>query len=134
MARPRIDLLALSIAQNPRDKIALQALADQYFFADDFQNASVWVQKLLDFEPTSQVALQALGMAQYNLGNDTEAEKQWRVAEWLDSNNAEVHYNLGFLYQNQTPPDTAKMKAQWKKVILIDPDSEFGKLAAAQLK
>jgi hypothetical protein len=88
----------------------------------------------LDFEPTNQVALQALGMAPYNLGNDTEAEKQWRVAEWLDPDNAEVHYNLGFLYQNQTPPDTVKMKAQWKKAVLIDPDSEFGKLAAAGLK
>lgn len=130
----QIDLLTLSIAQNPRDKIALQALGDQYFFADDFRNASVWEQKLLDFEPTNQVALQALGMAQYNLGNDPEAEKQWRVAEWLDPDNAEVHYNLGFLYQNQTPPDTVKMKAQWKKAVLIDPDSEFGKLAAAGLK
>jgi hypothetical protein len=35
--------------------------------------------------------------------------KEWLLAEGRYPEVAEVHYDLCFLYRNQTPPDTAKM-------------------------
>jgi hypothetical protein len=43
---------------------------------------------------------------------------------------AEVHYDLGFLYMSQTPPNTVKQKAEWAKVVAIDPKSDLAKTVA----
>jgi tetratricopeptide (TPR) repeat protein len=112
----------------------MRSLGDIYFFADDYRRASSWYQRVLEVDPKDEQALLALGSAQFNLENATEAEKHWRVAEWLYPENVEVHYDLGYLYQNQAPPDTARMTAQWKLVIRINPDSEFAGMVAPQLK
>jgi hypothetical protein len=45
-----------------------------------------------------------------------------------------VHYNLGYLFQTDTPPDIADMTSQWQQVIQIDPNSPLAKKVATQLK
>jgi tetratricopeptide (TPR) repeat protein len=113
---------------------SLQARGDIYFAAADYKNAAVWETKVLAVDPRNQVALLVLGAARFNVGNVAEAKKQWLVAAALYPNLAEVHYDLGFLYMSQTPPETAKMTAEWKKVVAIDPDSQLSKMVASQLK
>ena len=49
------------------------------------------------------------------------AEKQWRQVIAVDPKNAQAYYDLGFLYLSQNPPDIAKVKAAWAKVIEIAP-------------
>ena len=44
-----------------------------------------------------------------------------------------MHYDLGFLYMSQTPPDSANMQAEWKKVVAIDPNSNFAKTVVTHL-
>jgi hypothetical protein len=117
-----------------KDVAPLQARGDKYFAATDYKNAAAWDQKVLDVDPNNEVALLALGAAQFNLGHGDEAKKHWLVAAALYPQNAEVHYDLGFLYLNQTPPDKAKMTAEWKRVAEIDPNSELAKKVASQLK
>jgi len=119
---------------NPRDTASLQSLGDIYFAAADYKKASAWEQKALDVDPKNQVALLAIGAAQFHLGNAGGAEKQWLVAAGLYPESAEVHYDLGFLYFSRTPPDTAKMLAEWEKVVAIDPDSAIAKMVARHLK
>ena len=80
------------------------------------------------------MALLALGAAQFNQGNAAEAKKQWLIAAGLYPKNAEVHYDLGFLYMSQTPPDKANMTAEWNKVIAIDPNSAIAKSVATHIK
>ena len=126
--------LMKKISANPKDIAALQGLGDAYFAAADYKNAAVWEQKVLDVEPKNQVALLALGAAQFNQGNAAGAEKHWLIAAGLYPNSAEVHYDLGFLYLSQTPPDMAKMTAEWNKVIAIDPNSSIAKTVATHLK
>jgi tetratricopeptide (TPR) repeat protein len=130
----KVTALMVEVSKNPTATVTMQALGDAYFAAEDFNGASVWEQRILDLEPTNMTALLSLGAAQYNLENFTEAEKQWRVAEWLYADNAEVHYDLGYFYQNAAPPDTAKMTAEWRQVIAIDPYGDFAKLVAPHLK
>jgi cytochrome c-type biogenesis protein CcmH/NrfG len=121
------------ISANPKDIASLQSLADVYFAAADYANASTWEQKILAFDPKNQEALVALGASQFNSGNAAEAKKAWLVAARLYPKTAEVHYDLGFLYSRQTPPDTVNMTAEWNKVIAIDPTSEFAKSVAPRL-
>ena len=130
----KLAALMQKISANPKDIASLQGIGNLYFAATDFKNAVVWEQKILAVDPKNQVALLALGAGQFNLGNAVEAKKQWLIAAELYPNVAEVHYDLGFLYFSQTPPDTAKMTAEWKKVVAIDPNSALAKTVANHLK
>ncbi|MEO8108143.1 MAG: hypothetical protein ABI720_12585, partial [Actinomycetes bacterium] len=94
----KLAALMQKISANPKDVASLQAIGDLYFGATDYKNAVLWEQKILDVDPKNQVALLASGAAQFNLGNAVEAKKTWLIAAGLYPNNAEVHYDLGFLY------------------------------------
>jgi len=131
--KAKVAALTAKVTANPKDVASLQGLGDAYFAASDFKNASVWEKKILVVDPKNQVALLALGAAQFNLGNAAEAKKHWLVAADLYPKSAEVHYDLGFLYLSQTPPDKAKMTEEWNKVIAIDPNSAIAKTVATHL-
>jgi tetratricopeptide (TPR) repeat protein len=119
----KVAALTKKITANPKDTVSLQSLGDIYFAATDYKTAIVWEQKVIVVDPKNQVALLALGAAQFNQGNPAAAKKAWVVAEALYPKNAEVHYDLGFLYMSQSPPDTANMTIEWKKVVAIAPKS-----------
>jgi tetratricopeptide (TPR) repeat protein len=130
----KVAALTTKVTANPQDTASLQALGDLYFASQDYRNATTWERKVLGVDPKNQVALLALGAAQFNLGNAVEAKKTWLTAADLYPNVAEVHYDLGFLYMSQTPPDNAKMQAEWKKVVAIDPNSNLAKTVATHIK
>lgn len=130
----KVAALMGKIGANPKDTASLQSLGNIYFAAADYTNASTWEQKILAFDPKNQEALLALGASQFNSGNAAEAKKAWLVAAGLYPKSAEVHYDLGFLYLSQTPPDKVNMTAEWNKVIAIDPTSELAKSVASHLK
>ena len=122
------------ISANPKDIASLQSLGDIYFAAADYKTAIGWEEKILAVDPKNQVALLAAGAAQFNQGDKAAAKKHWLKAAALYPNVAEVHYDLGFLYLSQTPPDLAKATAEWERVIAIDPTSEVAKTVATHLK
>ena len=130
----KVAALMKKVGADPKDVASLQALGDIYFASADYRTATVWEQKVLAIDSKNQVALLALGAAQFNQGNKAEAKEQWLVAAALYPNLAEVHYDLGFLYLSQDPPDMAKVTAEWNKVIEIDPSSKVAKTVATHLK
>jgi cytochrome c-type biogenesis protein CcmH/NrfG len=130
----KVAALTKKVTANPKDKASLQALGDMYFAAADYKNASTWERKILAVDPKDKVALISLGAAQFNVGNAAEAKKVWLVAAKLYPNEAEIHYDLGFMYMSQTPPDTKNMQASWKKVVDIDPNSQLAKTVSAHIK
>ena len=123
----KVAALMTKIGANPKDIASLQGLGDIYFGALDYKNAALWEQKVLAVDPKNQVALLSLGAADFNVGNTKDAKTQWLIAAGLYPKVAEVHYDLGFLYMSQTPPDTVNMNAEWKKVVAIDPNSALAK-------
>jgi hypothetical protein len=129
----KVAALMQKITTNPKDTASYQALGDIYFAALDYKNASVFEQKVLGVDPNNQIALLAGGAAQFNLGNAAAAKKLWVNAATLYPKSAEVHYDLGFLYMSQTPPDSANMTAEWKKVVAIDPNSALAKTVSSHL-
>lgn len=130
----KVAALLAKTRANPKDTTSLQTLGDIYFAAADYRSASAWDQKVLGVDPKNQEALLAIGAAQFHLGNAVEAKKQWLVAAGLYPKSAEVHYDLGFLYFSQTPPDTVRMTAEWRQVIAIDPSSAIAQSVATHLK
>ncbi|MEO6143868.1 MAG: hypothetical protein ABIP19_07820 [Dermatophilaceae bacterium] len=130
----KVAALMKKITANPKDVASLQLLGDAYFAAADYKNAAGWEQKILTVDPKNQTALLSLGAAEFNQGNAAAAKKQWLIAAGLYPKNAEVHYDLGFLYLSQTPPDKVNMTAEWNKVIAIDPNSALAKTVASHLK
>lgn len=130
----KVGALMKKISANAKDVASLQALGDIYFGAKDYKNASVWESKILEVDPKNKIAMLANGAAQFNLGNTVGAKKQWLAAAKVYPKNAEVHYDLGFLYMSQTPPDSANMQAEWKQVVAIDPNSDLAKTVATHLK
>jgi tetratricopeptide (TPR) repeat protein len=126
--------LMTKISADPKDVPSLLSLGDVYFAAADYKTAAIWESKVLAIDPKNQGALLALGAAKFNGGDSAAAEKQWLVAAGLYPKLAEVHYDLGFLYLSQAPPNTAKVRAEWNKVIAIDPTSAVAKTVATHLK
>ncbi len=130
----KVGALMQKITTNPKDVASLAGLGDLYFASADYKNASVFEQKILAIDPKNEKGLLALGAAQFNLGNSAEAKKNWLVAAGLYPKSAEVHYDLGFLYFAQTPPDKVNMTIEWKKVIAIDPNSNLAKTVATHIQ
>ena len=130
----KVGALMQKITANPKDLKSLAALGDLYFASADYKNAAVFEQKILDVDPKNQTGLLALGAAQFNQADAAAAKKTWLVAAGLYPKSAVVHYDLGFLYFSATPPDIAKMTAEWKQVIAIDPNSDIAKTVATHIK
>ncbi len=130
----RVTALMGKISVNPRDITSLQSLGEIYFAATEYKTAAMWETKVLEVDPKNKTGLLALGAAHFNSGNNSEAEKAWLIAADLYPNLAEVHYDLGFLYLSQSPPNIAKVTYEWNKVIKIDPNSSVAKTVATHLK
>lgn len=130
----QVTALMTRLAADPEDVEALQGLANIYFGVNDFATAALWLDKLLAVEPENISALLGAGAAAYNLGKLDEAETAWTKVVELEPDNVEAHYDLGFLYLAQEPPDLARVEQEWRKVIELDPDSDIAKTVAAHLE
>jgi cytochrome c-type biogenesis protein CcmH/NrfG len=136
---PAIDAAAVSalmqkIATDPKDVDALQQLANLYYAANEFETASSWLAKVLEIDPKNVAALLGSGAASYNLGDYPAAEAAWRKVLAIDEKNVEAHYDLGWMYLSQDPPNVDKVKTEWTRVIALDPTSEAAKTATSHLQ
>lgn len=129
----QVAVLMQKIQADPTDTASLQSLADLYYQANDFKTAGTFLEKVLAVDSKNVIALLALGAVQYNEGNAAGAEKQWRAVVAIDPKNVEAHYDLGFMYLSEDPPDVANVKLEWGQVIAIDPNSDVAKTVATHL-
>ena len=123
--------LTKKVETNPKDVASLQGIADVYFNAQDWSNAKVFAQKVLDVDPKNEQGYISLGAAAYNSGDNATAETTWKKGIELFPESAELHYDLGFLYMTTSRMDL--MKAEWAKVVEIDPNSELAKTVQSQV-
>lgn len=132
--KARVAELMKRIEADPSDIASLQELGDTYYQVGDFETAGAWMERILAVDPRDVPARLALGAVLFNLGKSADAEKQWRQVLVVDPKNVEAHYDLGFLYLNQSPPDIAKVKAEWGEVVRIAPDSDVAKSISIHLE
>lgn len=127
----RLTALTKKVEANPKDIASLQGIADLYYYANDWVNAKAHAQKVLDVDSRNALAMVTLGAAAYNSGDLATAEKTWKAGVEMHPDNAELHYDLGFLYMTTGEADL--MKAEWDKVVKIDPDGELAKAVQSQV-
>lgn len=130
----RVDELKAQIDADPSDAAARQQLAELYLDAALYQDAIEQLDQVLQITPDDLDALLAIGVAEFNLSQDEQAEQHWLRATQVAPAQAEPWYNLGFLYMAQTPPDYDKVEQAWGRVIELDPDSELAATARAHLE
>ncbi len=126
--------LMAKLKTSPNDVPTLLALGNLYFNANDFASATQFMKQVVAIEPKNVTALLALGAGDFNSNQNVQAEQEWLQVVAIDPNNVEAHYDLGFLYLSGNPPDMAKVKAEWNKVIAIAPNSDVAKTVAAHLQ
>ena len=129
-----VSALMEKIKTNPNDSAALLRLGDIYFNAKDFENAKTFYEKTTVVTPKDDAAWVALGAAAFNQGDNATAKTAWTQAVTLNPKNAEAHYDLGFLYLSDTPPNNAKAIEEWNTVIAIDPTSELAKTVTSHIE
>lgn len=135
-AAPTIDqaqlaALTAKVKADPKDVASLQKITDLYFAANDWTGAKAAAQKVLAVDPDNEQGLISLGAASYNGGDTAAAEKAWKTGVKAYPDNAEMHYDLGFLYM--TTGRNAQMKTEWAKVVEIDPTSDLAKTVQSQV-
>ena len=135
-AAPTIDqaqlaALTAKVKADPKDVASLQKITDLYFTANDWTSAKASAQKVLAVDPKNEQGLISLGAASYNGGDTAAAEQAWKTGIKAYPKNAEMHYDLGFLYM--TTGRNAEMKTEWAKVVAIDPNSELAKTVQSQV-
>jgi len=129
----RVAQLMGQIQSNPKDTAALLELGDAFFTAGDFTTAQTWLEKLVALEPNNTQGLLALGAAQFNLGDSDAAKANWQAVLKLDSENVEAHYDLGFLYLNQAPPDLDGVRREWSEVARLAPGTNLATVVQQHL-
>lgn len=137
-AQPSLDMaqvgaLMQKITADPKDARSYAGLANLYFQAGDYANSQKFGQKVVALTPKDATAWLLLGAAQFNGSDTAAAEKSWLRAVAIDPKSIEAHYDLGFLYMSGPNPDLAKTKAEWQKVVALDPSSELAKTVQTHL-
>lgn len=137
-AAPSLDMaqvgaLMQKISADPKDAKSYAGLANLYFQAGDYANAQKFGEKVVALTPKDATAWLLLGAAQFNGSNAAAAEKSWLKAVTINPKSIEAHYDLGFLYMSGPNPDLAKTKAEWQKVVAIDPSSDLAKTVQTHL-
>lgn len=130
----RVAELKARVEADPADHDAMRELGRLYYSVGDYAEAATWQRRVVEAVPDDTDARLALGVALFNGGDLSGAEEQWTRAAELDPNQAEVFYNLGFLYLSMDPPDMDKVRAAWNRVIEISPDSALAQTASGHLE
>jgi cytochrome c-type biogenesis protein CcmH/NrfG len=130
----KVAALMSRIQADPSDTAALLELGDAFFTAEEFETSIVWFEKLVALEPDNIPGLLALGAANYNLANDAEAKARWLEVLALEPDNVVAHYDLGFLYLNQAPPDYEAVRREWAEVVRLDPESDLAAFVSQHLE
>jgi cytochrome c-type biogenesis protein CcmH/NrfG len=127
--------LMRKVKANPNDAATLVQLGNVFFNAQDYNSAGGWMKRAVAIEPRNAKARLALGAAEFNLGQSADARRDWLRVIAVDAENVEAYYDLGFLYLSRNPPDMARAKAMWRKVVeLAPPGSSVAKTVTTHLE
>jgi plastocyanin len=118
---------------DPKDVANLLALADEFYAAELWTEATGWIDKVIELEPENTRALLAKGAVAFNSGDTATAETTWKKVVTLDPKNQEAYYDLGFLYLNQSTPDWVGVQREWNKVIELDPTTALAQSVQSHL-
>jgi len=114
-----IPLLEKSLALAPDDLEVRVRLAEAYSAADQPEPARQQLEKILEMDPRSAVAVRALGVIHARRQDYDRAIECLEKAVRIDPDHAPTHYRLGMAYDNRKRYDQAV--EAFKQAIRLDP-------------
>lgn len=129
----RVAELAAQIEADPQNTDLRMKLGELYLDALLFQDALDTLKPILDIDPNHLDGLLAIGVAEYNLKMDAEAERHWLHATEIAPTDPTPWFNLGFLYMSADPPDEEHAVQAWHKVIELAPGGDIAERAQRYL-
>ena len=103
----------------------LLSIAEQYYKIGNMANAKAYLFRVRDLTKNEDLILRTsflLGEFFVEENELEDAEKEFRSILQKNENSADAHYGLGVLYEKQG--DNAKARAQWRRVLRIQPNHE----------
>ena len=128
-----VTALMQKLSASPNDIPTLMGLANAYYAIQDYPTSTTWIKKVLAVDPKNIDGLLALGAVSFNHSDYPTAEASWTQVLGIDPANLEAYYDLGFLYYSDNPPNIAKVKEMWGKLVAISPDSQLAQTVASHL-
>jgi len=115
-----------------RTEVALTGIGYAYFKKGDFPAAVNYYQQARGIAPGFAPISMRLGEVYYALGQDVPARDELEKAIKLSPNYSEAHYRLGLI--NLREKNIRKAAEEFRQVVALSPDSEWGLQAANFLK
>jgi tetratricopeptide (TPR) repeat protein len=135
---PRFDearaaTLKAAIDKNPKDAASRVELANLYFDADRYADATRWYQEALQIEPRNVNASTDLGIAYYYMNQADRALAQFEHSLTIDPKHTKTLLNAGIVraFGKQDIEGAARV---WQQVIDIAPDSPEARMATQALQ
>lgn len=124
----RAATLEAAIAKNSTDMQSRVQLADMYFDAERFPEATKWYEDALKIDPRNVNASTDLGIAYYYMNEPDRALAQFDRSLAIDPKHTKTHLNIGIV-RAFGKQDLQGAAQAWRQVIEIAPDSPEARMA-----
>jgi tetratricopeptide (TPR) repeat protein len=129
----RVAALKERAARNPKDESLRVELANLYFDAGRFDEASQWYQQALTINPKDANVSTDLGITYYYTNQPDRALAQFDHSLQIDPKHAKTLFNIGIV-RAMGKQDLEGAIDAWNRVIAAAPDSEEAKAARQALE
>ena len=130
--RKKLSELEQTVNENPNDTIALRNYADYLAASHKMNEAVPYYQKILQINTERSDIRFSLAIIYFNRQDFDKCREENEKVLSYDSKNQMALYNLGAIAATQGFKD--KAREYWNKVIMINPETETGKLSKQSLE
>lgn len=123
--KQRIAKLETAHAKRPRDAKTMLDLAEAYFLAARFDEATALYNEALAAKPGNSDAIVGLALIWHAQGDDDKAIAALTAVLKSDQRDQQAHYTLAIILFSQQ--SIAQARSEWAKAAQIDPTSQIGK-------
>lgn len=128
----RASAMKTTAQQNPADAVTRVQLANMYFDAGRFQEATEWYEAALKIHPKDVNASTDLGIAYYYMDQPDRALAQFDRSLSVDPAHAKTLLNIGIV-RAFGKKDLKGAADVWQKVLVVAPSSEEARAARQAL-
>lgn len=126
--------LETQVAEDPDDTGSMAVLANILANSGRLEEAVGWYERAVDGDPENGDLRLAFGLTLFQLGNDFDAEIQFRRAHELIPDSASPPFYLGQLFERRNTPDLDAARHWYERAVEIAPDSLVGEQASERLR
>ncbi|MFN8526071.1 MAG: tetratricopeptide repeat protein [Chloroflexota bacterium] len=125
----RYQELQQRLGENPRDAAALAEMVDFLFQAKRYGPAADLIHKALEAGAESPRLRMGLGLALFQQGMPSMAQKELKRSIDADPNNAQAHFYYAMTMAHGSEANIQAARESWEAVVRLDGDGDLGRRA-----